>query len=88
MTTPLKNPLEMSFEEALGELEQVVRQLETGQIPLEEAIKAYERGAQLKQRCDALLKKAKLKVDEIIQNDQGTLTTKTSALESIFQQDD
>ncbi len=42
----------MSFEDALAELEQIVRRLEAGQVKLDEAIHAYERGAQLKRHCE------------------------------------
>lgn len=56
----------LSFEEALAELERIVRQLEEGKGPLEEAIAAYERGAQLKQHCEAKLKEAQTKVDRIV----------------------
>ena len=48
----------MSFEQALGELEQIVQRLEQGKIPLEDAINAYERGAALKQHCEAKLREA------------------------------
>ncbi|MEZ5798873.1 MAG: exodeoxyribonuclease VII small subunit [Paracoccaceae bacterium] len=49
---------EMSFEEAMAALEGVVTQLERGEVPLEQSISLYERGAALKARCDALLKDA------------------------------
>ena len=55
----------MSFEQALGELEQIVQRLEQGKIPLEDAINAYERGAALKQHCEAKLREAKERVDRI-----------------------
>jgi len=42
----------MSFEDALAELEQIVRRLEAGQVRLDEAIQCYERGAQLKRHCE------------------------------------
>ena len=82
-TAPLKAPKDMTFEEAMTELEQVVRQLEDGRVPLEQAIGSYERGAALKTRCDAMLKGAKLKVEEIYKNKDGTITTKPSDLQSI-----
>ena len=49
---------EMSFEAAMAELEQVVTQLERGEVPLEESIKLYERGALLRKRCEKKLKEA------------------------------
>ncbi len=55
----------MSFEQALAELEGIVRQLEAGDGKLEDAIGAYERGAALKKHCEDKLKEAKTKVDKI-----------------------
>jgi exodeoxyribonuclease VII small subunit len=58
-----QKPVEkMSFEEAMAELEQVVSQLERGEVALEESIKLYERGAKLKTRCETKLKEAEEKV--------------------------
>ena len=82
-TTPLKDPKEMTFEEAMAELEQVVRQLEEGRVPLEQAIGSYERGAALKARCQEMLKGAKLKVEEIYKNKDGEIETKPSELQEI-----
>ena len=45
----------MNFEDALAELEQIVRRLEGGQVKLDEAILSYERGAQLKRHCERKL---------------------------------
>ena len=56
---------EMSFEEALKELETVVGRLETGDVPLEQSIALYERGAALKAHCEARLKAAEEKVAQI-----------------------
>lgn len=55
----------MSFEEAMAELEQVVGQLERGDVPLEQSIKLYERGAELKAHCETKLKSAEEKVEQI-----------------------
>jgi exodeoxyribonuclease VII small subunit len=55
----------MSFEDALAELEDIVRSLEGGKGKLEEAIAAYERGAQLKAHCEKKLKEAQAKVEKI-----------------------
>lgn len=65
---------EMSFEEAMRELEQVVGQLERGDVPLEESIKLYERGAALKKRCEDRLKAAEEKVDAITADAEGNAT--------------
>ena len=64
----------MSFEEALAELEQIVKRLERGEAKLDEAILAYERGAQLKRRCEGLLADAQRRVDRIVKSADGTVT--------------
>ena len=56
---------EMSFEDAIRELEQVVTALDRGDVALQESIKLYERGAKLKARCEAKLKEAEEKVAQI-----------------------
>lgn len=56
---------DMSFEEAMAELEQVVGKLEQGDVPLEDSIKLYERGAELKAHCESKLKAAEEKVEQI-----------------------
>ena len=55
----------MSFEDALSELERIVRQLEEGRGKLDEAISSYERGTALKRHCEAKLREAQAKVDRI-----------------------
>ncbi len=66
MTEAEEKPIDkMSFEEALSELERVVGDLEGGQIPLEESIRLYERGAKLKARCETKLEAAEQKVARI-----------------------
>lgn len=62
---------EMSFEEAMAELERVVSQLESGQAPLDQSIALYERGEALRAHCDARLKDAELRVSKIIQGADG-----------------
>ncbi|MRU14145.1 exodeoxyribonuclease VII small subunit [Roseovarius sp. A21] len=63
---------EMSFEAAMQELEQVVGKLERGDVALEESITLYERGAELKKRCEAKLKEAEEKVAAITLDSEGT----------------
>lgn len=55
----------ISFEEALKELEQIVERLERGEVSLDDAVAAYERGSELKQHCQQRLDEARLKVDKI-----------------------
>lgn len=65
---------EMSFEEAMRALEQVVSQLESGNVELEASIALYERGAELKARCETKLKEAEEKVAAITLNADGQPT--------------
>ena len=77
------NPLEsVSFEEAMKELEAIVRRLEEGKVGLDDAMKAYERGAALRAHCEKKLKEARLRVDQIIVGTDGALTTKPIDFES------
>jgi len=55
----------LGFEEAMKELERIVRDLESGQVRLDDAVKAYERGAALKVHCEAKLNEARAKVEKI-----------------------
>ena len=63
----------MSFEDALAELERIVRGLESGQQKLEDAIAAYERGAALKRHCEKRLAEAESRVQAIVSRADGTL---------------
>jgi exodeoxyribonuclease VII small subunit len=65
---------EMSFETAMAELEQVVTQLERGDVALDASIALYERGAALKAYCEAKLKSAEEKVAAITLNGDGQPT--------------
>ena len=67
----------LSFEDALAELERIVKGLEGGQQKLEDAITAYERGAALRQHCEAKLAEAEARVQAIVQRADGTLATRT-----------
>ena len=57
---------ELTYEEALAELESIVALLEDEQSQLEEAIKLFERGQALAARCGALLEAAELKVKQVV----------------------
>ncbi len=72
----------MSFEEAMAALEAVVGQLERGDVPLEQSITLYERGAALKKRCEAKLKEAEEKVAAITLGEGGE-PTGTTPVESL-----
>lgn len=56
---------DMSFERALKELEAIVGRLERGDVELEESIAIYERGEQLRDHCDRVLKQAEAKVEKL-----------------------
>jgi exodeoxyribonuclease VII small subunit len=71
----------MSFEEALVELEQIVRRLESGQVKLDEAILSYERGAQLKQHCERKLNEAQQRVDRIVIGPDGAVSSEPAKLD-------
>lgn len=62
---------EMSFEEAMKELERVVDALDGGEVPLEDSIALYQRGDALRKRCDKLLKEAEEKVHAITLDAEG-----------------
>ncbi len=64
----------MSFEDALKELENLVRKLESGGQTLDDSIENYSRGVALKEHCEKKLKEAKLKVEKIVQNPDGSLS--------------
>ncbi len=66
---------EMSFEDALTELEGIVGRLERGDAPLEESITIYQRGAALKAHCEGKLKDAQMKVEKIVLKGQGDVGT-------------
>lgn len=65
----------LSFEEALAELERIVRQLEEGKGKLDEAIDAYSRGMLLKRHCESKLAEAQARVDRIVLGPDGVPAT-------------
>lgn len=71
----------MSFEDALAELEQIVRRLEAGQVKLDEAIQCYERGAQLKRHCEQKLSEAQQRVDRIVVGPEGAIAAVPAKLD-------
>lgn len=62
---------ELSFEQAFDELEQIVGKLESGELPLEESVRLFERGRKLSAYCQDILDKAELRVSEI--TDEGEI---------------
>ena len=56
---------ELSFEQAFGELETIVAKLESGELALEESVTMFERGRKLSDRCQTILDKAELRVNQL-----------------------
>jgi exodeoxyribonuclease VII small subunit len=71
----------MSFEDALSELEQIVRRLEGGQVRLDDAIQSYERGALLKRHCEQKLNEAQQRVDRIVVGADGSVSAQPAKLD-------
>lgn len=65
----------LSFEDALAQLENIVRELESGRIKLDDAVNAYEKAMALKKLCSEKLAAAALKVEKIELNKDGSLST-------------
>jgi exodeoxyribonuclease VII small subunit len=65
----------LSFEDALTELEKLVKQLEDGRAKLDDAIGAYERGAMLKRHCETKLREAQAKIEQIAVGSDGKIST-------------
>ncbi|HWR45215.1 exodeoxyribonuclease VII small subunit [Sporomusa sp.] len=64
------------FEDALGKLEVIVKQLETGELPLEEALDRFGQGISYAKLCFERLNAAEAQVDKILQQEQGRLVEK------------
>ena len=71
----IKEIKELTFEQALSELEEIVEKLEQGDIDLEDSIDIYERGTLLKEHCEEKLKSTKLKVDKIVSQPDGDFSS-------------
>jgi len=69
-----QNISDMSFEEALRALQQVVRQLEDGEVPLDQSITLYERGEKLRAHCQARLDAAQARIEAIVLDAKGQPT--------------
>ena len=69
-----KNLEQITFEEAIKELENIVDDLERGEVSLEEAVSAYERGSKLKTICQERLNDARMKVEKIKQDESGQIS--------------
>ena len=61
----------MTFEDALRALEDVVRKLESGEVPLDDSISLYERGEALRRHCQARLDAAQARIEKIVATPDG-----------------
>lgn len=61
-----------NFEQSLTRLEQIVRAMERGDVPLDESIKLFQEGTDLVRRCEKLLDDAELQVKKVLAADDGT----------------
>lgn len=64
----------LSFEDALRALEDVVRKLESGEVPLDDSISLYERGERLRKHCQARLDAAQARIERIVAAPDGTVS--------------
>jgi exodeoxyribonuclease VII small subunit len=65
---------DLTFEDAMRELETIVRDLETGKAKLDDAVRAYERGAALKAHCEGKLAAAQAKIEQITVGSDGKIS--------------
>ncbi len=74
-TAPTQNTdiARLSFEEAMAELDRIVRQIEEGKGQLDQAITAYERGVALKKHCEAKLREAEARIEKITTTSEGAI---------------
>ena len=66
---------DLKFEDSLARLEQIVGQLETGNLPLEESLKVFEEGIALARHCARYLEEAEKRIEILTKDDQGALGT-------------
>lgn len=65
---------ERTFEELYGELDETVRKLEAGDLPLADSLALFERSIQLAEQCNALLDRAELKVRQLVEGPDGAVS--------------
>ncbi|UCG05757.1 MAG: exodeoxyribonuclease VII small subunit [Desulfobacterales bacterium] len=63
-----------TFEQSMKQLEQIVQELESGDIPLEKAIKKFEEGVQLSKSCSKMLEETEKKISILLTNTAGEIT--------------
>ncbi len=75
-------PKPAGFEQTLAELEQLVAQMESGNLPLDEALKQFERGVQLTRECQEALQSAQARVQVLVQRPGGPAVEEFAAAEA------
>ncbi len=80
-TTIPSDIAKLSFEDALEQLEKILRELEEGSGELEKSIEAYERGAQLKFHCESKLQEAQTRVEKVVLADDGEVVLVSAELD-------
>ena len=76
-----KEIAEMSFEDALQALEEIVKSLESGDVKLDQAIDNYAKGAALKRHCENKLREAQAKIEKISVDASGQIASEAANLE-------
>ena len=71
--TPQQDTSELSFEQAIDQLEQLIEKIESGEVGLEEALKHYEHGTALIKRCRTILDSAEQRIAELTEDESGQL---------------
>ncbi len=77
MTEGTPDISQMTFEQALRALEEVVKRLESGEVPLDDSINLYEQGEKLRQHCQARLDSAQARIEKIVAGADGKATGTT-----------
>lgn len=75
--------MEQSFETSLAELEQIVAKLEDGDLPLEQSLQLFEKGIKLSRECRERLTKAERRIEILMKDADGELTTEEIETESL-----
>lgn len=81
-TAPAAIPADLTFEDAFAELQAAIAQLKAGDLPLDAAVGAFERGMRLAQHCTGLLDRAELRVQALEEQADGTLRLRDIVVET------
>ena len=73
----------LSFEKAMEQLEQIVQELETKDVPIEKALKKFEKGVLLSKHCSELLDETEQKITLLLQDHKGTVEEKTITMDDL-----